>query len=67
MSSHNVIVKMNKFNMFITAVCPFLIKLRWPKNKVFTMYFNFFLDVFVRGRIGCFCYKFLILLGCRSR
>ena len=25
---------MNKFNMFITAVCVlFLIKLRWPKNK----------------------------------
>ena len=25
---------MNKFNMFITAVCAlFLIKLRWPKNK----------------------------------
>ena len=29
-----VIIKMNKFNMFITAVCVlFLIKLRWPKNK----------------------------------
>ena len=27
-------MKMNKFNMFITAVCVlFLIKLRWPKNK----------------------------------
>ena len=25
---------LNKFNMFITAVCVlFLIKLRWPKNK----------------------------------
>ena len=29
-----VIIKMNKFNMFITAVCVLLlIKLRWPKNK----------------------------------
>ena len=29
-----VIIKMCKFNMFITAVCVlFLIKLRWPKNK----------------------------------
>ena len=27
-------MKMNKFNMFVTAVCVlFLIKLRWPKNK----------------------------------
>ena len=30
----SVIIKMNKFNMFITAVCVlFFIKLRWPKNK----------------------------------
>ena len=29
-----VIIKMCKFNKFITAVCVlFLIKLRWPKNK----------------------------------
>ena len=27
-------IKMNKFNMFITTVCVlFFIKLRWPKNK----------------------------------
>ena len=29
-------IKMYKFNLLITAVCVlFLIKLRWPKNKVF--------------------------------
>ena len=29
-----LIVKMSKLNIFITVVCvPFLIKLRWPKNK----------------------------------
>ena len=38
-------MKMNKFNMFITAVCVlFLIKLRWPKNKsirlICSLYFN---------------------------
>ena len=33
-TKRQVIIKMNKFNMFITAVCVlFLIKLRWPKNK----------------------------------
>ena len=33
-TKRQVIIKMCKFNMFITAVCVlFLIKLRWPKNK----------------------------------
>ena len=33
-TKRQVIIKINKFNMFITAVCVlFLIKLRWPKNK----------------------------------
>ena len=33
-TKRQVIIKMNKFNMFITAVCVlFFIKLRWPKNK----------------------------------
>ena len=33
---------MNKFNMFITAVCVlFLIKLRWPKNKN-----NYFINMY---------------------
>ena len=29
-------------------------------------FYNFF-ELFVRGKINCFFYKFLILLGCRSR
>ena len=33
-TKRQVIIKMCKFNMFITAVCVlFLIKLRWPKSK----------------------------------
>ena len=29
-----ILIKMNKFNMFITAVCVlFVIKARWPRNK----------------------------------
>ena len=33
-TKRQVTIKMNKFNMFITAVCVlFFIKLRWPKNK----------------------------------
>ena len=37
------IIKMNKFNMFITAVCVlFLIKLRWPKNESIYMYVQYY-------------------------
>ena len=33
-TKRQVIIKMNKFNMFITAVCVlFLFKLRWHKSK----------------------------------
>ena len=30
-------------------------------------HFKIFLELFIQGRINCFFYKFLILLGCQSR
>ena len=54
-----VIIKMCKFNMFITAVCVlFLIKLRWPKNK------NIYNNIEGPGwGGGCLCQPLLNQIG----
>ena len=47
-TKRQVIMKMNKFKMFITAVCVlFLIKLRWPKNKSKNIIISFYLVSFI--------------------
>ena len=43
-TKRQVMIKMNKFNMFITALCVlFFIKLRWLKNKC--IYYTKVMDV----------------------
>ena len=47
-TKRQVIMKMNKLKMFITAVCVlFLIKLRWPKNKSKNIIISFYLVSFI--------------------